>query len=612
VVASALGDPSLAYGASLPQGTVTVQFPFVTQAKPFTAWVTVWKAAQDTIDSTLEDSEDIAVLELEAGRPREAQCLSLVEESDLSGHPFQVFGYPRAHNAAGIWTGGTLSQHLPNRRIQVEGLKAQGVPIEPGFSGSPLWDEHLRAVVGIVVAADERPEVKVAFIIPTGVLRRVYAQIPVQSKPFSRRLQQLWRSKRSRTVLLSPIALVLVNLLVYPWLQSGELRLYDQFMRLRPDEDRDNRLLVIEITQTDIAKYSDSDKVRLDRASLPEEAYEVLFKRLEDYDPVTVGLDIYRESAVVGEFEYLKSKLGSNPDLIVICNVPGETEQGNRPPPEVQNQQSRIGFSDLSPDTNNVIRRQRLWMKAADTRVTNDICLTNYAFSLQLARRYLEKSQGINFKELDGGYQRRFYLGNTELTALRESAPGGYEDVDPGGYQVLLNYRRFQGSPKNFVQRLSLEEFLAKPVTESDKQRLILIGVVDPPNKGDNKWLTPYGYNTREDTLPGVLIHAQITSQILSAVLDRRPFIRPSSDLEIIGWVLGWYGLGSLIVWHFYRSRGVILTLIGVTLGTLCLVCYVFFLRFSLWFPILSPAIALATPALVGFVVYTRFQARPD
>ena len=42
--------------------------------------------------------------------------------------------------------------------------------MEPGFSGGPVWDERLDAVVGMAVEADARPEVKAAFILPVDVL----------------------------------------------------------------------------------------------------------------------------------------------------------------------------------------------------------------------------------------------------------------------------------------------------------------------------------------------------------------------------------------------------------------------------------------------------------
>ncbi len=53
----------------------------------------------------------------------------------------------------------------------MEDLKAEGYAIEQGFSGAPVWDETLEAVVGMAVAADRQQiEAKAAFMIPTSVV----------------------------------------------------------------------------------------------------------------------------------------------------------------------------------------------------------------------------------------------------------------------------------------------------------------------------------------------------------------------------------------------------------------------------------------------------------
>ncbi|WP_309739748.1 CHASE2 domain-containing protein, partial [Chamaesiphon sp. OTE_20_metabat_361] len=54
------------------------------------------------------------------------------------------------------------------------------------------------------------------------------------------------------------------------------------------------------------------------------------------------------------------------------------------------------------------------------------------------------------------------------------------------------------------------------------KDRIVAIGSTASSLK--DEFLTPYSAGKAEDaTMPGVLVHAQITSQILSAVLDNQP-----------------------------------------------------------------------------------------
>ena len=51
-----------------------------------------------------------------------------------------------------------------------EQLKETGYRVQPGFSGTPVWDDDLEGVVGMVVAAEARAEIRAAFTIPTDVL----------------------------------------------------------------------------------------------------------------------------------------------------------------------------------------------------------------------------------------------------------------------------------------------------------------------------------------------------------------------------------------------------------------------------------------------------------
>lgn len=56
-----------------------------------------------------------------------------------------------------------------------------------------------------------------------------------------------------------------------------------------------------------------------------------------------------------------------------------------------------------------------------------------------------------------------------------------------------------------------------------------------------DEFLTPYSAGKAEDaTMPGVMVHAQITSQILSAVLDGQPLWWFIPDWLEGVWIGGW------------------------------------------------------------------------
>jgi len=78
-------------------------------------------------------------------------------------------GFPDGH-PDGVYASGVLRGRQATGWIQIEDVKETGYRVEPGFRGTPVWDERLKGVVGMAVAAGTRPEVRVACTIPADVL----------------------------------------------------------------------------------------------------------------------------------------------------------------------------------------------------------------------------------------------------------------------------------------------------------------------------------------------------------------------------------------------------------------------------------------------------------
>lgn len=141
------------------QLTVKIDFPLLPQQKTCYARV-----------SFLDLDTDIAGLELTSDPPVGAQPVRLViSEGDLWDHNFRAFGFSMS---GGVWASGALRGKNADGWIQIEDIKNTGYSIQPGFSGAPVWDEELNAVVGMIVAADKNINVKAAFCIPCELLMR--------------------------------------------------------------------------------------------------------------------------------------------------------------------------------------------------------------------------------------------------------------------------------------------------------------------------------------------------------------------------------------------------------------------------------------------------------
>ena len=171
------GDP-----LDLSSAAVELDFPLVLAGTRYTARVIrIWPEMPPQAPSP-DGIEDIAILELAQPVPDDVRTPALVTVTNLWNHPFSAFGFP-AGNTDGVWARGVLMRPIANRWIQVVDEQSAGFRVEPGFSGTPVQDEELGQVVGIVVASEKRAEVKAAYIIPVDVLIQAWPELAPLSIP---------------------------------------------------------------------------------------------------------------------------------------------------------------------------------------------------------------------------------------------------------------------------------------------------------------------------------------------------------------------------------------------------------------------------------------------
>ncbi|MGI2904371.1 CHASE2 domain-containing protein [Tolypothrix sp. VBCCA 56010] len=404
-----------------------------------------------------------------------------------------------------------------------------------------------------------------------------------------------------KTVLI--ISFIVTSLLMgLRWLgklQVWELQAFDHLMRLRPPEKQDNRILVVTVTEEDFQLKEQQQR----KGSLSDLALMRLLEKLETYQPRAIGLDIYRDFPVDAKYAELATRLRQSDRFFAICEVSEANQKpGIAPPPEIPRE--RQGFSDFAVDPGRILRRHLIAMQPSSTSP----CTTPYALNAQLAFHYLQ-SEGISV-----GYtqQGELQLGKVVFRQLRsrsvsiraaspvgegESHTGGYQQIDDNGYQILLNYRS-SPSPKEVAEQVSLKDVLTGKVNpDAVKNRIILIGVT-ADSAGDN-FFTPYG-----NEMPGVIVHAQMVSQILSAVLDGRPLLWVLPFWGEVFWVWGWSCVGGTIAWRF-RSIPTCGLASGVALLGLYGVCYCLLTQ-GCWLPLVPSVFAVIVTG--GSVVAFRLQ----
>ncbi|NJL19826.1 MAG: CHASE2 domain-containing protein [Leptolyngbyaceae cyanobacterium SM1_3_5] len=396
-----------------------------------------------------------------------------------------------------------------------------------------------------------------------------------------------WRPLRLPILLASLLVTVgTIALRSLGGLQALELRSFDAFMRLRPAEPADSRLLIVTITEEDVQRQNAQERRG---ASLSDRALSQLLSKLQPHQPRVIGLDLYRDFPI-DPASGLRAQLQQTPQFVAVCEV--GAEEGTKPLEGIAS--DRLSFSDMPIDPDGVVRRQILGMAAAP----DSFCVTDISFSFRLAQLYLT-DQGIQTKRDENGTVQ---IGETRFPPLRSDS-GGYHQLDALGYQVMLNYRAAHPPAAQVPLGEILSGSLDAQLADLVRDRIVVIGTVAPSFK--DYFLTPYSQADPLQKLPGIVVQAQMTSQILSTVLDRRPLLVSLPAWGVVLWVWGWAGIGGGLA-LFARSPlrfGLAGTGAIATLGGISYVC----LLQGVWLPIVPAAIALvAASSAVTIYIFSQ------
>ncbi|GET38724.1 CHASE2 domain-containing protein [Microseira wollei] len=353
-------------------------------------------------------------------------------------------------------------------------------------------------------------------------------------------------------------------------LQALEFQAFDLLMRLRPNQGIDARLLVVEATEEDINRYG---------FPLPDGILAEAIAKLNLYQPRVIGLDIFRAQSVQFGNAALVSQFQHNNKLIAICSA-SETNNPNKPgikpPPKLP--ENRLGFSDVLVDPDGILRRHLVFMTPHHT----DPCATNYSFSVRVALHYLA-ADGI-YPQLIGN--NKVKLGKTVLKPLKLDT-GGYQNLDNRGFQILLNYR----ASADIARRVRISEVLSGKIkADWVKNRVVLIGVTAPISSDD--FYTPYSaMKWPYEKMPGLIVQAEMVSQIISAVLDNRPILWVWNPWGEAIWVWSWAIVGGAIACCYKRILYWGLAT-GATISILSGLCFGFLIQGG-WVPLVPSALAL-------------------
>ncbi len=342
------------------------------------------------------------------------------------------------------------------------------------------------------------------------------------------------------------------------FLEPLELLGFDLMLKLRRPEPIDERILLIEINSDDVSEMSSLSKI-------PPQRLIDLINQIQEHKPAVIGLNILTdviEDSHTSTID-LSNLIEDQKNIIIaekflppfIYPLPGIASE-------------RIGFSDIVPDQDSRIRRAILGSE--DFRGEGTF---KFSFSLLLAKLYLENGGYIlENGKLDEAAMR---FGSIEIPRVYPNT-GGYNRIDHGGVQTLVNYR----SGKSPFQKITLEEFRSGAFNPSNiKDKVVIIGVTDPRLR--------FGLSTSSSSqIDGLEMTAHFASQIISAVLDSRPLIKSwkswNDFYEYIFIIL----LGIPVIfsaWYMEISPRNLLLISGLMSVFIFVICYFALSVYGLW-----------------------------
>ena len=346
-------------------------------------------------------------------------------------------------------------------------------------------------------------------------------------------------------------------------LQSPELAAYDVLLRLRDVAEGAPEVAVIAVGDDALDAWGwpvpDGDLARL--IAIAEEA-----------GAAAIALDIYRDRPVGEGHDELAQRLASAP---VIGAMKFASDAGAAvEPPAALKAAGRYGVVDVPVDDDGVLRRSLLYV--------DDGVSVHPGLALSSALYFL-RSQGIR-PGADPDDPTRMRLGAATLSRATPGA-AAYQNMDAGGYQILLDFRRRDGDVAT-VSALGLVEGETDPTVLEGK--IVFVGIASELVK--DLVVTPRPGNTPSGLLNGVVVHAWLADQLVrlargeSRLLD---YPEPAGETLIVVAA----GAAGLVV-GLWISSALGLAVAGLAIAATCLVGSFVLFAADFWVPVVPGTVA--------------------
>ncbi|MEB3294920.1 MAG: CHASE2 domain-containing protein [Synechococcales bacterium] len=362
----------------------------------------------------------------------------------------------------------------------------------------------------------------------------------------------------------------------------------DEFFRLRPREAIEDKIVVVTIDEADIQSVKSWP--------IPDQSLAELVEKIRSQQPRVIGMDLYRDLPEEPGHKKLVEVFKSTPQLIGVEKVTGDRVD---PAPALK-EKGQVGMADLVLDPDQKVRRGLL--TAQDDKDGNAI---KAGLATQVALKYLE-AEKITLEAVNAN-QQIYRLGKATYQPLTQSE-GGYPNGDLGGYQILLNWR----GPTSMFPTVTMRDVLSGKVpADQFRDRIVFIGSVAISTNDFFK--TPYSSSWfyAEKPTPGVIIHANLASQLVRSAIEGRSGLRGFTHWQQTSWIFLWTLCGTVGSWSLARYSEGKRNIIGgrifwasLGMGTFFMVgSYGLFVQ-GVLIPVVAPLTALITAVIATTNAY--------
>ncbi|PHJ68230.1 histidine kinase [Nostoc linckia z18] len=326
--------------------------------------------------------------------------------------------------------------------------------------------------------------------------------------------------------------IVIVIARLYGFLQDFELTALDTFLRWRPGEVTDDKVVIVGINEEDIRSVG--------KYPIPDREIAAVIEKIQKYKPVAIGLDIFRNFPVEPGHQELIKVFQKYPNIIGIEKIlPPDLIS---PPPQLPPKQ--IGFSDIIADKDNKYRRYLLWTPSPKNPQNPEE--DKFSLGLQLAQAYLSH-ENINMQTgiVDKNTIR---FKTTELPRFLSNT-GGYINENDSGLKILINFR----SGKKPFHILSLNDIKAENINPNLLQNKVVIIGITAISSTDFVNTSATIEQKIRGQISGVEFHAHACSQIINAVINGRPLLKVWSEEWEYIWIIA-CGFYPIIIFSLTQS----------------------------------------------------------